>query len=64
MPKMSAVSRQVREVSAGTLSYLFNETNYDKLEAHRLKFIEWVDQSGLQNETWVQAWEKFKQEKE
>jgi len=52
-------TKDVRLLSSGTLSYLFDETNYDRLEALRQKFISWVDNCDRDFDTWVKAWEAY-----
>ena len=56
----SKVARDVRQLSSGTLASLFDETNYDRLEVLRLKFIAWVDGCERDFNTWVEAWEAYR----
>lgn len=63
---LSDVSRQARELSSGTVSYLINHRNYEAIERAQQDFIAFIDRMDAlagrpMYRKWQDAWTAFRQ---
>ena len=58
---METTNEQARRLSSGTIATLTGLRNYDEIEDVRNWFIEYIQETSDNSETWQQAWKRFSQ---
>jgi hypothetical protein len=53
------VAMQARFLSSGTLSYLCGSTLYSVVDAVRVEFVEYCEETGAHYGSWQEAWRDY-----